>query len=222
MVMFQLFEEVLLIALNPEKGMLDGTRAVVETAAAGGLLTEIALEGNAILDEKNRVLLKNGGSIKDGKVGSTYARLAAKPLTLIKTLLTLTTYEKRPIEFSVYDQLTEIGILTKEVRQLLGLFNTERYFLQKPEVREEIISRLRIAGLNPGTSDLRTIMLLGLISRAGLARLIFSTPEINLINAGSELIYASILEGRKTDKAIEFYFQVLGAVGSAVQSYGGI
>ncbi len=173
-----LSEELLLLALNDEKGTIVMAASLgLPYGLAGAALIELVEAGLLRLEGKE-IIAAPGGLARDDLLDGILAavRSSAKPRTIGHWV------EKfgraaGPIKRQLLDRLVSKRILAKEERRLLWFIPSSRYPQTNPmpeyKVRERVRSALR--GITP--PDERTAALIGLVQACDLIGVLFERGE---------------------------------------------
>lgn len=198
-----LFEEVLLLALHDEKGVL--TSGMAMYAAAGGILAELLLSGriqtdqskkpmvnvvdasttrNPILDE---ALQKIASAKRRGSMSTWISRIAALP----------------ELKHKIARRLCDRGLLKADEDKILFLFTRRIYPEVNPVPEKEIVERIRKAIFSDsGSVDARTIVLVSLADAASLLSTIFGRKEIKARRKRIEDLIKNELAGHAAKETI--------------------
>ena len=175
--MLNLPEELMLLALNDEKGtVVTSASLALPYGLAGAILMELTLAER--LDER------------DGDIAVRGARPLGDDLLDEALLLIRSSERVRKAEHWVYkiagmkslkerllDRLIGKGILYKEEHRILWVFSANRYPEKDPRPERDVRRRVREAVLGNAAFDSRTGMLIALIQACELASEVFEKSE---------------------------------------------
>ncbi len=176
-----LHEEVLLIALNDEKGTIAGKAQQYTYVLAGAMLAELLL-ANRIALEPGRKKLVNlldasplGNPVLDSALTSMHDAKRRKNLKgWVSKLAGMSDLKER-----IAEDLCRQGVLRKEQGTFLLLFSRTTYPEQNPAPEQEIISRLREAIFTDNVAvDTRTSLLISLTYEPGLLAIPFAARDL--------------------------------------------
>ena len=167
----RLHEEARLLAHLPEKGRSPFGSTHVH-ALAGGVLGELLLEERVRVEgekRKARLMVVQPRQLGDPLVDEWLermrsARKPAAPATWAQRIA-----GGKHLDVRVTERLCALGLLRPEERRSLWVFKVRRHALARPDVREEIVGRLRHAIVSDGpVDDPRTVVLVALVKAAGM------------------------------------------------------
>jgi Golgi phosphoprotein 3 len=173
-----LAEELLLLALNDEKGTVLMTGSIgLPYGLAGALLVELIDAGLLRIDGKALVAAP-AGSARDEVLDGVLAQVrSAKRNRNLTSWVGRIGRSGRKIKAKIADRLVAKGILQKEEHRLLLIFSTTRFPQVNPlpeyGVRERIRTALR--GMTP--PDGRTAALISLVHACDLVGMLFDKGE---------------------------------------------
>jgi Golgi phosphoprotein 3 len=168
-----LHEEILLLALNDEKGTVH-FGASFDQAAGGAILAELLLTGRlAVEGEKGkaRVVVKNTVPLEEPLLDECLARVAAdekkrKPVQWVQKFAGI-----KHLKHRVAARLVETGVLKEEKDKVLLLFNRTVYPEADAGPEREVIQRIRHAIVGSSTQvEARTVVLIALAKHTDLLR----------------------------------------------------
>ncbi|CAI7975765.1 GPP34 family phosphoprotein [Frankia sp. Hr75.2] len=172
-----LAEELLLLALDPEKGKpVNSSRAAVTVGMSGALIAELALDGRVELDGERFVpvwpapghpLLAEASSHLDRMRGDRKVKRAADQIRALDKALD-GTWDR------VVGGLVESRVLARDRRRVL-LFPVTRYRVRQTRAREDVLRRVRAAASDGGSMDPRTATVLALSGPSRLLEVV--APE---------------------------------------------
>ncbi|MBN1580520.1 MAG: GPP34 family phosphoprotein [Anaerolineae bacterium] len=180
--MFNLSEELFLLAINDAKGTLMGSASgYLRYGLAGAALSDLALREKLTIDEKKRIVLREGRLTGDALLDETIEHLQASTRTR-KASGWINRLGTGKLVNCVADRLIEQGVLTREKRRFLWVISYATYPQQdaagrRSTVKYEVKQRLRAAILGGETPDARTLALLSLVSATRMLPLVFTPDE---------------------------------------------
>ncbi|HSQ79270.1 MAG TPA: GPP34 family phosphoprotein [Candidatus Bathyarchaeia archaeon] len=173
-----LAEELLLLALNDEKGTVVAAASIgLPYGLAGAALIELVDAGLLRLEEKEVVPAPSGSAGDDLLDGILAVVRSSKKTRAVGHWVGKLGRTGGRIKRQLLDRLVAKRILVKEERRLLWLIPTSRYPQTNPmpeyKVRERIRAALR--GITP--PDERTAALIGLVQACDLIGVLFERGE---------------------------------------------
>lgn len=170
-------EELLLLVHRPD-GTARGKGARMDLALAGGLLTELALDGHIELADKRLRAIDGVGRPEHAELATALAHIAAKPRPPEAVLPKLA----KRLRQRLLTGLVTTGVLAEDPRRL-GVLPTGRYPLIYPGPRDEVRHRLDSAVIDGNEPDERTSALASLIHSAGLQSRVYPDSDKKVIKA---------------------------------------
>jgi len=173
-----LAEELLLLALNDEKGtVVMPASLALPYGLAGALLIELVEAGLARIDGK-ALTPAPAGSARDELLDGLLAVLRAskKPRTIGHWVGKLGR-SSRPLKAKLLDRLVGKRILAREERRLLWIFPAARYPQTDPMPEYRVRERVRAAIRGMTRPDERTAALISLILACDLMGVLFERGE---------------------------------------------
>ena len=211
-------EELLLLALDDEKGVLVQMPIMsFEYGLVGAILMELALMNKIDTDLKNLILIdesETGDEIFDSvirfikeypksKDAKYWVNLICSRIDNLKDLLLA--------------RLIEKGILKKVEKKILWVFSKRRYPVVDNKEEKEVKTRIRDTILSDEIPDPRDIVLISLVRTCGLMDEIFSSEEIETANSRIDQIAKMDLIGQAVSKVVnEIQKMVTSAVASVM------
>jgi hypothetical protein len=180
--MLNLSEELFLLAINDAKGTLvRSVSGYLRYGLAGAVLADLALRERLAIDEKKRIVVREGPLTGDALLDETVEQLqtwerARRATGWINRL------GKRKLQSRVADRLIEQGVLTRDNKRFLWVIPYATYpqqaALGRPSTeKREIKQRLRASILGSELPDARTLALLSLVRATRMIRLVFTPDE---------------------------------------------
>lgn len=175
--MLNLAEELLLLALNDEKGtVVTSASLALPYGLAGAILMELTLDGH--LDERDgRIVVTDTRPTKDGLLNDALQLIRdsekrRKPDYWVDKIARIKNLKGR-----VLDRLIDQGVLKKEEHKILWVFPSSRYPEKDPGPERDARHRVRAAVLEGADCDARTSMLIVLIQACELVHEVFDKSE---------------------------------------------
>lgn len=168
-----LVEDLMLLLLDDDSGVPAGAGTLYYTLG-GAMLVDLALRGAVEIDESRtgaagpKVLAVARGALPDPLLQSAYEKVAEKPRGVQTLLITIGT----SMGDHVIDRLVERGVLRREAKKVLRIFNTTR--LEVDDERHEATLRRDVRAALEGTAipDARTAGIIALLSASNTLVLI--------------------------------------------------
>ena len=211
-------EELLLLALDDEKGVLVQMPIMsFEYGLIGAILMELALMNKIDTDLKNLILIdesETGDEIFDkvirfikeypkSKDAKYWVNVICSRIENLKDLLLA--------------RLIEKGILKEVEKKILWVFSKRRYPVVDNKEEKEVKTRIRDTILSDEIPDPRDIVLISLVRTCGLMDEIFSPEEIEIANSRIAQIAKMDLIGQAVSKVVnEIQKMVTSAVASVM------
>jgi hypothetical protein len=206
--MLSLAEELLLLALDDEKGVIVH-KTPLKYAIVGAILMDLALANRIDTDVENLTVVdvqKTGDDILD----EALQRIAASHET--KTIgywLVNLSRDSRELEERLLERLIEKGILKKEEHKILWVFHQRRYPVQEDSEEREVKSRIRSIVLSEELPDPRDVVLVSLIRSCYLIDEVFTPEELDRVQDRIEQIARMDLIGQTVSRIIEAIVQAV-------------
>lgn len=216
--------ELLLLVLDDASGkpMVDSTK--LKAAMAGATVVELALDGVLRLagpgDEVRPGRLVRTGATVDDPLLEEIAGLAhgRRPKDVVSRVGGATAWKDRAgaVRSTVLDELVRDGVLRHESGKVLGLFPTNAWPLQRPEVEGEVVARVRTVVVDRRQPDDRTGALVALCSAVDLLpRLFPDQPKKQVRERGREVASGDWGAAAVTKAVQEVQAAVMAAVVAA-------
>lgn len=167
--MLTLMEEVLLLALNEDKGNFSFTASsVVDSCLTGALLMELEFL-KRIRAEKKTLEVLDAGPIKDSRLELAINQIDSSkrdhtPEYWVGKLRS----SLKGLRKGLLEEMVDKNLLREEEHQTLIFFTTTRYPVRDIRVKKDILDRVHRALLRGENPDLRTAKLIGLLYGSGL------------------------------------------------------
>src|SRR5512137_980753 len=211
-----LAEELLLLALNEEKGTIVAAASLaLPYGLAGALLIELVLAGLARIDGKN-LIAEPRGSAGDDLLDGTLATLrAAKRPRRISSWVGGLGRTGGKIRKKLLARLVEKRILGREDTRYFGIFPSTRYPQADPRPEYAVRERVRSAIRGMTRPDERTAALVSLVQACGLIGVLFERSERREARRPAKEIGADQPIGNAVARAVAMVkAAVIGAAGS--------
>jgi hypothetical protein len=166
-------EELLLVALDPRTGRpVNSSEQPLTPCLAGALVSELALEGAVELSGKRFVVtgtLPPAGLLREAydALASPKGRRAADQLRRLDKQL-------GKVWNRVVDGLAEVGVVGRDAR---GWWQVTAHPVLRPDLRVQVVGRLRAAAAGSGPIEPRTAVLLSLTGPARLLEVVADKPH---------------------------------------------
>jgi len=201
-----LHEEVLLLALNDEKGTVH-FGALFDKAAAGALLAELLLAGRLCVEgekAKARIHVKNSTPIGDPLLDECLERVVRdekrrRPAEWIHRFATV-----KRLKHRIAEPLVDAGVLKEEEDRVLLVFPRTVYPEGDPRPEEEITGRMRRAVIGSATQvDPRTVVLIALAKHTDLLRRAVEKSLLKEHKKHIEKLIKGEVAGQATKEAVD-------------------
>ena len=206
--MLSLAEELLLLALDDEKGVIID-RTPIKYGFIGAILMDLALTKKIDTDLENLMVI-NTSPTEDDILNDILAKITQSPTvkTVAYWIITLSQHS-RNIEEKLLDRLIQKGILRKEEHKILWVFAHRRYPIQDDREEKEVKTRVREVVLSDMIPDPRDIVLISLIKTCYLVDEIFSREEIDNVQKRIEQIARMDLIGQTLSRIVDSITQAI-------------
>ncbi|MCM3886074.1 GPP34 family phosphoprotein [Frankia sp. R82] len=165
-----LAEELLLLALDPQRGTALGTsRDTVSVALCGAFVAELALSGHATV-ERGR-LVPIGGPPPHPLLAEVHQRLGTVRGRRSTTRLRRLDEKFDGMRSRLVDHMVAGGLLGRRRDQVLFV-PVARHPVLRTDLRDAVVARARAALAVDTTVDDRTAVLLALVGAAGLVKVL--------------------------------------------------
>ncbi len=206
--MLSFAEELLLLALDDEKGVIID-KTSVKYGLIGAILMDLALRNKIDTDLESLMVVDaspTGDAILD-EVLTKIAQINANK-TISYWIVNLS-YDSKAIEEKLLNRLIQKGILKKKEQKILWVFSLRRYPVQDKKEEKEVKTRLREVIFSDTIPDPHDIVLISLIKACYLTNEIFSDKEINIVHERIGQIAKMDLIGQAVSKVIESIIQAI-------------
>jgi hypothetical protein len=199
-------EEVLLLALNDEKGTVHFGASFAQ-AAGGALLAELLLRGRLGVEgekKKARVVVRDARPLDDPLLDDALTRVAddgkrRSPAHWVQNFAGL-----KHLKGRLARRLVDHGVLKEEEDRILLLFHRTVYPEADHRPEREIIRRLRGAILaTTSRIEPRTVVLLALAKHAGLLKHVLDKDRLKQRKQRIDRLIAGEIAGQATREAVQ-------------------
>ncbi len=176
--MLTLMEEMVLLALDEEKGKIrNSVSLTLGCGLAGALLLELYLR-NKIYAENQILSVKNTIPMRDSLLDelTTEISTAKKPEKIEGWITRLYGTSKKKLR-SILSGLMSKRLLHEEEKRVLFFFRAKRYSLKKPRIKRDLCKRIRSTVLRRHEPDVRMMCLLSLIHACDWSKLFFEKDQ---------------------------------------------
>ena len=197
--MLNLMEELLLLALDDEKGkIISSSSCALPYGLRGALLLELFIAGKIdIVDKKIVVINRNntGNEVLDNALNiiNTYHKQKT-----VKFWITKLTSKMKELRKDLLNGLITKGILEQQDKKVLWVIPATRYPTKNPVIENRVRKRIIGIVLQDEELDERSSMLISLINACELIKEVF--PKDNLKDANKKI--KNIIQDEKIGKAI--------------------
>ena len=176
-----LHEQLLLLALNDEKGTMQGQ--LFEYGAAGAMLTELLLRNCIVLDESKKNKKRYVKVAATSSVGDPLLVELLAQVRMAKRPAPLSTWVRRAagtrrLRHRIADRLRYRGILGKKEGRVLFVFSRQLYPTMNPAPEHELVERMRAAVLGEDAVPPRTAVMVTLARQLDLLRHVLTRAEL--------------------------------------------
>ncbi|MEU0100899.1 GPP34 family phosphoprotein [Streptomyces sp. NPDC006267] len=165
-----LLEELILLALDPERGKPTCNARDLAYGTAGAVLAELEIQGR-IREERGRVQVVNPLDPADPLLAALLRTLdppaKGRRRPGVRARRWVGDYD-RHVQEKYLDLLVERAVLSRETRRFLGVFPYHRHFPGVPDLARKVLDRFTAAEA-AGYPDHRDRVLAALVSAIGLA-----------------------------------------------------
>jgi len=171
-------EELWLLSLNPRTGKVKTTKLI--QAVTGAVLVELALAKRIQIKGKKQVGVTSDQPLGNAVLDSALAKIKAyeKDLDVFLWMYELSSVQQKRIQDFVAEGLQERGTVELVEQSVLGgLIKSKKWVLKDAGLRDEIIQRMRSAGLENRDPDLHTLCLMLIAGQTDLVRIAESRDE---------------------------------------------
>ena len=175
--MLLLAEELLLIAIDDEKGTLHSSvLRPMDYGVAGALLMDLLLS-DRIRIQDGQVKMADRSPTSHPILNDLLERIPNYPDGSLDALVGAIGDDKQNYQEQVIEQLVQNRIVTQEEHRTLGVFSSFRYPLRDPTAKNLAVRCLRDVVLNDKPPDRPMVYLISLVRAMDLTRMIFERSE---------------------------------------------
>jgi hypothetical protein len=194
-----LAEDLLLLLTDDRTGRLLAPAEEVDAALSGAQLIELSLSGRVDLDERKRLVLRDGSptgdELLDHALGVVSGKQGKKPPVVLGPL-------GKNLRERLYARLTECGILRAQHDKVLGLFPRHRWPTASAD-HEATVRRALVAVLVTGTTpDPRDAALVALLHALRLTHKIVVPKDHGLSRRVLDRRAAEVAKGSWPSEAV--------------------
>lgn len=177
--MLRLFEELFLLALDDDKGVVIAfAGASLNYGLAGAVLAELALLKRVRVNEKRRLEVVDTTQVGDEILDQALQQLmASEHYKKIDFWVNSFAAQLKKIRARMGDRLVDSGVLTREDGHFLWVTPMPTNMQFNGTVKYAIKQRVRNIVLGCETSDLHDLGLLSLLQASKLTKLVFTRDE---------------------------------------------
>ena len=200
-----LHEEILLLALDDDKGTTD-MGSMWQQAAAGAMVAELLLAGRLATTEekKPKLLVKDPAPLGDPLLDGFLAEVAARDKPRKGSDWVQRLGQRGKLKERIAAELVRKRVLREEAGKILWIFNTTHYPERDGRHEREVLTRLRRAILgNDRDVAPRTMVLVALADAAGLLQKVFDKKQLKERKERLKAIREGEAAGKMTREAIE-------------------
>jgi hypothetical protein len=168
-----LAEELMLASIDPVRGRpVHSSETTIGTCLSGALVAELALTDLVLLEGKRFVTVSQAPA--QGLLREAYEVLASGEGRRATDQLRRIDKRLGRVRSRVVDVLIEQGVLGRDKR---GPLQVTAHPVLRPELRDEVVQRLRTAAAGDGPLEPRTAVLLALSGPARLLEVVADKPH---------------------------------------------
>jgi hypothetical protein len=176
--MIDLLEELLLLAVDEEKGTVPfGVTSKIDFCLSGALLIELELRNRIKTDKKTLTVISRTPT-KNSQLDTLLNLIDnSKKVRSPSYWITKTKGTFKHLRRECLEQLVDKCILRDEERQILWFFPSTAYPLRDTLLKREIRDRIRLVILRGQTPSPQTAKLIALVHACGLTNTLFDKEE---------------------------------------------
>ena len=176
--MLNLLEELLLLALDDEKGkIISSSSTALPYGLTGAILLEFSLAEKILVENKKLIVTDNsstGNVILDKALNILGDAPKQKS---VKYWVSKLNSKMKSLKKDILSQLIEKGILSETENKILWVIPTKRYPTNNPEPENQVRKRVKSIVLDSQLGDERSKLLISLIHSCNLIKEIFLKDE---------------------------------------------
>lgn len=199
--MLSFAEELLLLALDDEKGVIVD-KTPIKYGLIGAMLMDLALMNKIDTDLENLMI------VDSSPTGDDILDEALRQIAQSKTTRTMAYWiislsqDSNAIKERLLNRLIEKNILKREQQKILWVFARRRYPVRDDKEEKEVKTRIREVILSDTIPDPHDVVLISLVKACYLDDEIFSDEEINAVQGRIEQIAKMDLIGQTVSRII--------------------
>ena len=172
-----LTDELVLIALDDDKGRFVTDTAHLHYGIAGSVLLELALQKKIELRDENVVLINNEKTNNSSLDHALELISESKKTRVISYWIDQIGLGAEQIKDETIKHLTKQNILRKDAGKILWIIPTTKFPTENPLPENKVRLKLKDIVLNNAHAELKDLMLLSLIKECELTREIFKSKD---------------------------------------------
>ncbi|WP_176142452.1 GOLPH3/VPS74 family protein [Halobacillus hunanensis] len=224
--MFTIAEELLLLALDDDKGtVVFSASSSLNYGLAGAILAELTIQERITLEDEKVVVMNENG---DGFQRTVLQQIkdSKKPRS-VKHWVQSISFRMNKIKKEILNSLVKRNVLREEEQKILWVFSRHVYPNEQDKPEQQIRKRLHSCLYGNEEADERTVMLLSLIKACNLIGEVFPNEKSKDVQNRIDEVSESEAYGKAVKKSIEAMQTVViaacasAAASSAASSGGG-
>lgn len=194
-----LFEALLLIAFDDEKGSNVTSNTELAYGLAGSILMELALLEKIDVAE-NKLVIKNDSLIKNAVLDKVLTSIIkSEKKYSLESWISKIGARGSELQKIILDGLLLRGVLKKKEGRILWFFKTDKYPTNNPYLENELRHHLHEVVLYDKEPNVKDVMILSLIRAASLVKELFPQKELR---KKAEFRIKEITDGQTFGKAV--------------------
>lgn len=213
--MLNLMEELLLLAIDDEKGkIISSSSTALPYGLTGTILLELSIAEKIKVDGKKLFVSDNSSTGNEILDEALYHLENITKQKSVKYWVTRLNSKMKGLKTDILSQLIKKGILTETETRILWVIPTKKYPTKNAEPENKIRKRVKDIVLNGKPRDERSILLISLINSCRLINEVFSKDERKI----AKKTIKDIVKNEKIGKAVSDTVNeaVMAAVTAAV------
>lgn len=204
--MLHLHEEILLLALDGDKGTIPMSAGMWQNAAGGALVAELLLAGRvrATDEKKPRLEVVDPTPLGDPVLDAALAEMAGREKLRKGADWVQKFGSQGKLKQQIADNLVTRGVLRREEGKVLWVFNTTHYPERDGRHEREVVRRMeRAIFIDGGDIEPRTLVLVSLCKAADLLGLHFDKKRLKNRKDHLKKLCDGELSGSLAKEAVE-------------------
>jgi golgi phosphoprotein 3 len=200
-----LYEEILLLALDEDKGTADGAGFYAK-AMGGAILAELAMTGAVSIagDKKKKVSLGRRGRLDDPILEECRVMVEEAKKTKKAAEWVMKFSGVKDLKNRAARQLVDRGILTEDTGTVLKIFKRTIFPEADGGPEKELRERMKKAIFTSSTNlEARTVIIIALAQAAGMLNKIFPKKKLKERKKRLEILTSGQLAGKATAEAVQ-------------------